>query len=436
MGDETLSHNTMRNIWLALILSLIGLLAACKASDLSLSNELVSKTPDEAGLLLTISPNPISEAAEDAVEDVNVPPASTSSRLISTPRPSETPSASIESFIRVGPNNIPEHVNPLTGLPVPNPASLERRPIVAKIPNYPHGVRPQAGISLADHIYEYYLEWGLTRFAAVFYGNDAIRFGPLRSGRIFDEHLIKMYNAIFVFNGADKRTFDYFEEKELDTGYFVVEQFCPPLCRDESMATYNNLFGNTSQVHQLIHNRGLDDSRQDLSGNFFSSASGRDFSEADDVYVNYSYANYARWHYDPDIEQYVRLQGSVDNPDGVSGEYTLHTDALTGQPITAANVIILMVAHDYYHKSTDTEVFSIDLTGSGDAYVFRDNKAFRARWHRYDENKPVAILSTDGRAFSLKPGVTFFQVMNRTSEVNQIDQTWIFDFARPPDPDT
>jgi len=434
LREKTLAHFTMRKtiFWILTIL-LTYLLSAC-----TLTNQAAPDSPEtvsESSGLTNPTPIPVEIPSSSNNNDANAQTASPTPRPTRTPWPSETPSETIDSFIRIGPNNFPEYINPLTGLPVPNPAVLDRRPIIAKIPNYPHAVRPQSGISLADQIWEYYLEWGLTRFVAVFYGNDVTRFGPLRSGRIFDEHLLNMYNAIFVFNGADKRTFDYYEEKEVDTGYFVVEQFCPPLCRDERISSYNNLFGNTSQVHALIKNRGLDDSRQDLSGNFFSSISGRDFSEADDVYVTYSYANYARWVYDPNLEQYVRYQGSVDNVDGASGKYELHMDAHTGQPITASNLIILMVTHDYYHKSSDTEVFSIDLTGSGDAFVFRDNKLYRARWHRYAENKPIAIISSDGRSFPMKPGVTFFQVINRTSEVIQLDQTFVFEFARPPDPD-
>jgi len=424
----------MRKLRLMPTLILFGILAACSFSDQPLFGIPAPSLSSDSETQSTPSSIPEGNVTDPAPSVLEIPPVSTTPRSTRTPWPSETPTVSIDSIIRVGPNNFPDYVNPLTGLPVPNPALLDRRPIVAKIPNYPHDVRPQAGISLADHIYEYYLEFGLTRFAAVFYGNDAERFGPIRSGRIFDKHMMDMYNAIFVFNSADKRTLDYYEDEELEIGYFVVEQ-CPPLCRDERINSYNNLFGNTSQVHELIRRRGLDDSRQDLSGNFFSSISGHDFSEVDDVYVNYSYANYVHWVYDPNIEQYIRLQGSRDNSDGASAKYTLHTDALTGQPITASNLIILMVVHDFYHKSSDTEVFDIDLTGSGDAYVFRDNKGYLARWHRYDVNKPLAILSTDGRAFPLKPGVTFFQIINRTSEVIPMDQTWTFDFARPPEPD-
>ncbi len=350
-----------------------------------------------------------------------------------TPVPSNTPAVDISSFVRVGPYDIPGYINPLTGLPVPNPDLLERRPIAVKIPNYPHNVRPQAGISLADHVYEYYLEWGLTRFIAIFYGNDAARVGPIRSARIFDENIIRMYSPIFVFNGADKRVLDYYEERELDPRYFVVERFCPPLCRDESIETYNNLFGNTAQISQYITNLGMGNDRVVLEGNFFSSLNGVDAQQGNTIYVNYSYANYAYWSFQEGVDRYVRFQGSQD---GLGSEYTVHMDALTGQPLAADNVIVLMVPHDFYLKSSDTEIFIMDLTGSGDAYVFRDGQAFKVRWLRFKERRPLAIIDENGKPFPLKQGVTFFQVINSTSEVSQVDeQTWVFDFARPPDPE-
>jgi len=56
--------------------------------------------------------------------------------------------------------------NPLTGLPVSNPSLLERRPMVIKITNAPDIIRPQSGLTLADVVYEYYIEWGDTRFIA------------------------------------------------------------------------------------------------------------------------------------------------------------------------------------------------------------------------------------------------------------------------------
>ena len=56
-------------------------------------------------------------------------------------------------------------VNPLTGLPVGDPTRLERRPLGIKITHFPREVRPfQWGLNTADLVYEYYLEFGMTRF--------------------------------------------------------------------------------------------------------------------------------------------------------------------------------------------------------------------------------------------------------------------------------
>ena len=110
-----------------------------------------------------------------------------------------TPGGGIPDFSLLNTNN------PLTGLPVSDPSLLNRRPMAIKIANSPDYVRPQSGLTLADVVYEYYIEWGDTRFIAVMYGNDSPMVGPVRSGRYFDEHIARMYNAFLMFKGADPR---------------------------------------------------------------------------------------------------------------------------------------------------------------------------------------------------------------------------------------
>ena len=92
-----------------------------------------------------------------------------------------------------------------------------------KVTNFPRSVRPQYGLTLADHVYEYYLENLITRFIGVFYGNDASRVGPVRSGRFFDEHIVRMYKAIFVFAYADDRVVDPWSESDL-RNFLVIER--------------------------------------------------------------------------------------------------------------------------------------------------------------------------------------------------------------------
>ena len=39
-----------------------------------------------------------------------------------------------------------------------DPSLLERRPLAIKVANYPRYIRPQSGLTLADNIFEYYIE--------------------------------------------------------------------------------------------------------------------------------------------------------------------------------------------------------------------------------------------------------------------------------------
>ena len=358
-----------------------------------------------------------------------------------TPRPTSTPSATLPPIIRIDPENIPDYVNPLTGLTALNPQVLERRPIAVKIPNYPHSIYPQSGLSSADHIYEYHLEQGLTRFIAIFYGNDSSRVGPIRSGRIFDAHIIQMYNAIFVFNYAYHEegnesldVYGYLEETLNDDLFVVDPGDCTFfMCRDTSINSYNNLFGSTYGITQLIDQRGQENGRQALGSNYFSTLGGRSRSQATIIHVNYSYANYAYWLYQKNTQRYSRYQGNQDLVNGNQPEYILLTDANNDLPIEADNVVVLFVPHEYrYKSSTDlSEVFDIQLVEKGDAYVFRNGSAFQATWERKDTNRPISILNMDGSYFHLKPGVTFFQILHTDSSFLQDGDIWTFTFERP-----
>lgn len=61
-------------------------------------------------------------------------------------------------------------VNPLTGLPAIDASLLKIPALLVSISNFPAIGRPQAGLSFAPYVYEYYITEGATRFLAVFYG--------------------------------------------------------------------------------------------------------------------------------------------------------------------------------------------------------------------------------------------------------------------------
>lgn len=73
-------------------------------------------------------------------------------------------------------------VNPLTGLPVADPSLLKIPALLVSISNFPATARPQAGLSFAPFVYEFYITEGATRFLAVFYGESPHPEVPVSGG--------------------------------------------------------------------------------------------------------------------------------------------------------------------------------------------------------------------------------------------------------------
>ena len=342
----------------------------------------------------------------------------------------------------LGPDNFPASVNPLTGLVAADPSRLERRPLAVKISNYPRNVRPQSGLSRADTVYEYYLEQGITRFIGIFYSQDAEKAGPVRSGRFFDEHIFKMYEAIFIFSGADDRVLDRFMDLERSiVGRLVIEhpadrnQSCGPekyvpLCRDREIAGYNNMFTNTSAASDAITARGRDNQRQNLNGLRFDRYPPGSGSPAPEVEFIYSSFSFSRWLFLPSSGRYIRFQDTRDRSSAQGEAFAPLLDSLTNEVVAAENVVALFVPHRYYINTSTTEMVKIDLFGSGQAVLFRDGQAFPARWMRPAEGL-LFLVAPNGSPLPLKPGVTFYQVIGETSIVGQEEGSWQFEFQIP-----
>jgi len=345
--------------------------------------------------------------------------------------PTNTP-FSIEDSLNFGygANTFPDGMNPLTGLFVEDLNLLERRPLAIKITNFPRSVRPQWGLMKADHVYEYYLEDGLTRFIGIFYGQNASRVGPIRSARPFDHRVMQMYNAIFTFAYADSRVMNFLLDSP-EKNYLVIQQpdNCPPLCRIGPDYEYNTLYADTDLLSQYITNRGTDNYRQDLSGLRFeirttSSFGGRQVNR---IGIRFSQTSYHKWDYDPVSKRFFRSQ---DLETRVRGQeiYAPLFDSLSEEQISTDNLIILLVPITYFFKSSDTEIYDINLTGTGNGYALRDGRVYQVKWNRNDD-KLVTLTMSNGKTYPLKPGKTWFEILGEssTSEINDLNWQFYFD---------
>jgi len=364
---------------------------------------------------------------------------------ISTPTPSGTPLASATSpsptatplpepsltplppAIIYGPSNFPSNVNPLTGLPVADPALLDRRPLLVKVSNLPRNVRPQWGLSLADIVFEYYTEEGATRFAALFYGNNADMVGPIRSGRFMDVHLIRGYKAVFAFGSAYEKVIDRLYSSEFADRLVLEGGPDTPLKRYDPNGV-NDLVVNTADLSAYITAQGVENGRQNLDGMSFDPAAPAAGQPATQLFVRYSGVIYNRWDYDAVSGKYLRSADNADDYDNNNEQYVQSTDRLTGKPIAFDNVVVLFVITDHYIVSP--EVVDIQFVGTGTAYAFRDGQVTQVTWKR-DPISVVSLTNADGTPFPFKPGTTFFEVMGAGSQVQQTGQSWRFIHAMP-----
>jgi hypothetical protein len=88
-------------------------------------------------------------------------------------------------------SEFPPDINPLTGLPVADPKLLKTPALLVSISHFPATARPQAGLSFAPYVFEFFITEGATRFLTAFYGefpypeipvtgNCAVREGPFQ----------------------------------------------------------------------------------------------------------------------------------------------------------------------------------------------------------------------------------------------------------------
>ena len=334
----------------------------------------------------------------------------------------------------ISPFSLPDGINPLTGMPPAAPQYLQRRPIASKVTLYPRSTRPQSGLTLADVVYEYYIEAGLSRFIAVFYGNDAQQVGPVRSGRFFDEHIARMYQSYLVFKYADPRVYDHLKATDIND-FLVVpgNTACPPFFIGiDDRDTYNNIFFNTTKFADCLDKRGKDNSPPDFRAGYFSQSPPLYAEPALSVFARYSHDDYHYWGYNQLTHKYYRHQESNGTREGDPPNYAPLIDDLTGQQVSADNLVYLFVLHRFEDQfQEEDEVYHIDLIGSGKAYLFRDGIVLPAYWQRTETDQPLLLTDPNGMPISLKPGNTFYEVLGKNSLVSEQNAQWHFQFETP-----
>ncbi|HYO89681.1 MAG TPA: DUF3048 domain-containing protein [Candidatus Limnocylindrales bacterium] len=371
-----------------------------------------SLTPS-ATLTLTPSLTPSATLTPTPTETPSATPTLTPTPTI-TPSPTDTPSPTPTP---IGPSYYPEGINTLTGLPFPNQEAMDRRNLIVKISNYPPIVRPQSGVNQADVVYEYEVEGGVTRFAAIFRSNAPTHVGPVRSGRLLDLELVPMYEALLAYSGASAPV------QDLLLGQPWSRQIISPsigdncveagFCRfpNEGLAFEHTLFANTQMIWDRATARGVNEGRR-ARGFAFDETPDPDGIPATDAFIDWYGQTDARWQYDSATGRYVRFT------DGQP-----HFDRADGQQLWADNVIIIEVPHeerpDLFETESNSASQQINLWDTGRAYVLRDGVYYQGYWRRANSESGTALDLYFGNNIPIKlqPGRSWVTVVRWLGDV-------------------
>ncbi|MBI4928824.1 MAG: DUF3048 C-terminal domain-containing protein [Anaerolineae bacterium] len=345
----------------------------------------------------------------------------TSALPVSAAQPSAVPTPTATSMPvpggdtgPVGPDEFPEGINPLTGLPVEQVDNLDLPPALVSITNFPITARPQAGLSYSPFVFEMYIGEGMTRFLAMFYGDmpseeDASQgssgvtvdytVGPVRSGRLTYEPIRKLYGGFLVMASAWSGV-------------------------SANLSEYTNVFGSDSsdinsamiKVTDLekIAEKNVDDlyGKANLNAYRFDSKTPSGGQAGSVVRMVWSYYNQVIWRYNTADGSYHRFQDDADAVNFIEA-----TDRLNKEALTYENLVFLFANHT---AKADTLIdVNLMYQDHQKALIFRDGKMYEVFWTtksgQYEQTsgklRPIRFVDAQGKPFALKPGQTWVHLL-------------------------
>ncbi len=313
---------------------------------------------------------------------------STTSTVAETTTTTEAPTTTTEAPTTTVP---PDPVQPLTGLPLTDPALLSRVALVAKVSNDPKA-RPQTGLNDPDIIFE---AWGAgpTRFATIWHSRDLDFVGPIRSCREQDVNLVGEFNrAVFACSGGNPGNVKLLASSDL---LLVTEGHGPGWELDPKRGRPHKTHLNTALLRS---NAGPD--RTGPAQQFHYRAVG-EASTAGAPMTGFDLkiqTVFVQWRYDANTGSYLRSQ---------EGKPHTLTD---GKQVSTENVVIVWLNYDPSH--TDGRSPDGITTGTDSLVVFTGGQMITGTWSRAGRLDPFAFLDDNGAPILLTPGRTFIELPN------------------------
>ena len=278
----------------------------------------------------------------------------------------------------------PPPVAPLTGVVDASGASLTRPVLSVKIENAPDA-RPQAGLELADAVYEEVVEGGITRFLVLYNSIVPDTVGPVRSVRDMDPYIVWPLGGIFAYSGGAPGPDAALREAPVNP----VDESATgtAMFRDGGRAAPHNLFASG----QPLFDRGGQPVPPPALFNYLAPGETIVGEAVLAARVGFQAGYDPTWTYDPTTNTWKRSYG-IDP-----------FVAASGVQVAPVNVVVQFIEYPGYSQG--------NTVGGGDAWVFSGGQLVRGKWLRGTREEITYFVDAAGQPIKLTPGPTWVELV-------------------------
>lgn len=285
----------------------------------------------------------------------------------------------------------------MDGVIVPTP-DANKYPVAVMIENLVDA-RPQHGLSKAQVVYETVVEGNITRFMALFAGNEADEIHPVRSSRPYYLEWLSEYDAVYAHCGGSQEALEAisgFKLKDLNEMGGGSQYFW----RGEGVAPHD-LYTSTKLLNLAVRDMKLDTVKPKYDSWKFKDQLRKENRPASGQEINIGFlGDYAvQYKYDPETNTYLRF----------SPAEVPQKDALDDSQLAPKNVVILHVPKE--EVVDDYGRLSLIVTGEGKLEIFRDGELVEGTWKKAERTDRTKFYDTTGAEIKLDRGQTWVTVV-------------------------
>lgn len=299
----------------------------------------------------------------------------------------------------------------LDGMPV-SAEDANKTPECVMIENAAFGgVRPQSGLSRALVVYEVVVEGGITRFMAVFGGEQSNRVGPVRSARdTYLEFASELNCSYFHAGGSDTALAALYNKRMRHVDGLIESKY---FWRDYGFIAPHNLFTSTDNLDQATanHNWTNEGAPTYTSWTFQAAVDAAKRADASTdtgvsgIHIAFGGSYNVDYAYNSANNYFERTNGGV-----------LQTDAVNNEVISAKNVIIMHVGEGVYIEGKGRVNWPV--TGSGAVDIFHDGQVYSGTWTKADRTSRTLFTDSSGNPIPLVQGNSWVEVVPNSIPFN------------------